>query len=163
MEVYNLDEFQKAFPIDDLWQHVADESWDHPESCGRWRVPSNSLGGGGWGLVLVDGSALSFCRWFVMEIPGWMLKTKFSAARTEGQPEAHTRCVAGCMLSTLHCLGAIVLGIAGCPNQCGRTRVSTAKQEVADIFVCGNTALGCSIYFCHQSRDHPWNEARTLG
>lgn len=50
-----------------------------------------------------------------------------------------------------------------CPNQCGRTHVSTARQEVADIFVCGNTALGCSIYLCHQSGDHPWSEARTLG
>lgn len=38
------------------------------------------------------------------------------------------------------------MGIVGCLNQCRRTHFSTAKQEVVDIFVCGNTALRCSIY-----------------
>lgn len=76
---------------------LADQRWGRPESCGRWHVPASSLGGGGWRLVVINVSALSFCRWLLIETPRWMLKTKFSAAGTEGQTEADTGCVTGCM------------------------------------------------------------------
>lgn len=76
---------------------LAEQRWGGPECCGRSLVPSSSLGGGGWSLALAGVSALSLCRWLVIEVPGWMLKTKFSAAGTEGQPEADSRCVTGCM------------------------------------------------------------------
>lgn len=135
-------------------------SWDGPESCGRWSVPVGSLGGRGWRFC-IDGSALSFCR--LWRYLGGHWKQSFLLLGLKGGLRLTPAVSLGVCLGTLCCTGAVVLGIAACPNQCGRTRVCAAEQEVADIFVCGNTALGCSFYLCHQSRDQPWNEARTLG
>ena len=72
--------------------------------CDRWHVSASSrVIRVCWRYLIINVSVVSFCRWLVIEIPGWMLKTKssllcaFLAARTEGWHEADARCVAGCI------------------------------------------------------------------
>lgn len=86
-------------------------------TCDRWRVSaSGRVIGVRWSYLIINVSAVSFCRWFVIEIPGWMLKTKlsllcaFAAAGTEGQAEADARCVAGCIFRHTVLLGARCFG-----------------------------------------------------
>lgn len=73
-------------------------------TCDTWHVSASSgVVGVHWRYLIINVSVVSFCRWFVTEIPRRMLKTKlsllcaFAASGTQGQAEAEARCGTGCI------------------------------------------------------------------
>lgn len=73
--------------------------------CDRWHVSASStVIGGRWRYLIINVSAVSFCRWLVIEIPRWMLKTKLSLPSAF----ADARCVTGCIFRHAVLLGSLL-------------------------------------------------------